>query len=126
MYGEVISTYTTQQAVEDGATVPIFYQSCVAPLHLTDESEATLSSAIEATEGVSEAEQQRPYAHWSQLELILGTETVIEKIAQDVLEHWDKRRETLSGKAMLVTMSCAIAARFYEKIVAPNRMAQRR
>jgi len=121
VFGDLISTYSPQQAVEDGATVPIYYQSRIAPLHLSEESEEFLTAALgELTADISEIDQQRAFAQWARLEAILSAEPVVDRIVDDVLAHWAQRRAALKGKAMLVGMSRAIAARFYEKIIAKH------
>ena len=119
VFGDVISEYLPQQAIKDGTTVPIYYESRVAKIRLSQESERLLTAAVdELTEDISEAEQRATFAQWARIEAILSSEPVVDLIVDDVLTHWDKRRNILHGKAMLVTMSRSIAARCYEKIIA--------
>ena len=119
VFGDVISEYLPQQAVKDGTTVPIYYESRVAKIRLSEDSERLLAAAVdELTEEISEEEQRATFAQWARIEAILSADAVVDRIVEDVLEHWDKRRSTLKGKAMLVTMSRSIAARCYEKIIA--------
>jgi len=118
VFGEQVSVYTPARAVEDGAVVPIYYQSRVAKIRLSEEAEAVLDRAIEQmTDEVTEDDQRRAIREWSRIEAILSADPVIERIVDDALEHWDKRRELIAGKAMLVGMSRSMAAKMYDKIV---------
>ena len=119
VFGDVISEYLPQQAVKDGTTVPIYYESRVAKIQLSEEAESLLAAAVdELTEDVSEEEQRATFAQWARIEKILSADPVIDRIVDDVIDHWEKRRDAMQGKAMLVTMSRSIAARCYEKIIA--------
>lgn len=119
VFGDYISQYTPDEAVEDGATVPIYYESRVAKIHLTDDAETTLAAGMaEITEGVSEEDQARTVKDWGRIEAILNADPVVDRIVADVLEHWDARRAEVKGKAMLVANSRQMAARFHELIAA--------
>ena len=118
VFGDVISWYSSSQAVEDGATVPIYYESRVAKIRLSEEAVQTLDSAIEAlADDVSEEERRRTFANFDTMAAILKADDVVDRIVTDMLEHLEKRRATLAGKAMLVGETRAICAKFYEKIV---------
>ena len=119
VFGDYIDVYDLTRAVEDGATVKIFYESRLAKVDLSDaDLEALDELAEEITETVEEDAATAAKSRWSRLEAIVGADSRLDLIAQDIVEHWEKRREALFGKAMIVTMSRRIAVRLYEKIVA--------
>lgn len=127
VFGQYISRYTPQQAVEDGATVPIYYESRVAHIALTSEAEAYLELALgQLPASADEEELGRAYGEWSRVRTILEAEPVIDRVVRDVIGHWEARRATIAGKAMLVCVSREAAARAYERIAAlrPDWVAQ--
>ncbi|HEX7948881.1 MAG TPA: type I restriction endonuclease subunit R [Candidatus Limnocylindrales bacterium] len=118
IFGDYISIYSPRQAVEDQAIVPIYYESRVAKVKLSEEAAAALDEAQkELTEELTEAEQRRVIRDWTRVEAILGSPVVIDRIVDDLLEHWEQRKAALKGKAMIVTMSRRIAAQVYDAIV---------
>ncbi|UQN14187.1 type I restriction endonuclease subunit R [Gulosibacter sp. ACHW.36C] len=119
VFGDYIDVYDLTRAVEDGATVKIFYESRLAKVDLSDDDLAALDElADEITETVEEDAATAAKSRWSRLEAIVGADSRLDLIARDIVEHWEKRREALLGKGMIVTMSRRIAVRLYEKIVA--------
>ncbi|GAB2754985.1 type I restriction endonuclease subunit R [Nocardioides pakistanensis] len=119
VFGDYVDVYDLTRAVEDGATVKIFYESRLAKVALSEGDLGALDELTdEITEGVGEAEAEKAKSRWSRLEAIVGAEERLDLIAADVVEHWEKRREAMLGKAMIVTMSRRIAVRLYQKIVA--------
>jgi type I restriction enzyme R subunit len=119
VFGDYIDVYDLTRAVEDGATVKIFYESRLAKVELSAEDYAALDAAAdEITENVEESEAAKAKSRWSRLEAIVGAEERLDLIAADIVQHWEKRREALFGKGMIVVMSRRIAVRLYEKIVA--------
>lgn len=119
VFGDYVDVYDLTRAVEDGATVKIFYESRLAKIDLSDSDlEALDELAEEITEKVEEDAASAAKSRWSRLEAIVGAESRLDLIAQDIVDHWEKRRSALLGKAMIVTMSRRIAVRLYEKIVA--------
>lgn len=118
VFGEYIDVYDLTRAVEDGATVKIYYESRLVKVELSDsDMEALDELADEVTEQVEEEAANQAKSRWARLEAIVGAEERLDLIARDIVEHWDKRREAMFGKAMIVTMSHRIAVRLYEKIV---------
>ncbi|HLI50969.1 MAG TPA: type I restriction endonuclease subunit R, partial [Thermomicrobiaceae bacterium] len=118
VFGDYIDIYDLTRAVEDGATVKIFYESRLAKVSLSEaDHEALDELADEITEQVEEDTARRTRSRWARLEAIVGAEDRLDLIAKDIVEHWEKRREAMIGKAMIVTMSRRIAVRLYEKIV---------
>jgi len=119
VFGDYIDVYDLTRAVEDGATVKIYYESRLAKVALSEADMAALDDlADEITAEVDEQDATRAKSKWSRLEAIVGAEDRLDLIAADIVEHWEKRREAMLGKAMIVTMSRRIAVRLYEKIVA--------
>lgn len=119
IFGDYIDVYDLTRAVEDGATVKIFYESRLAKVALSDSDMAALDElAEEITSEIDEEEARRAKSKWVRLEAIVGAEDRLDLIARDIVDHWEKRREAMLGKAMIVAMSRRIAVRLYEKIVA--------
>lgn len=118
VFGDYIDIYDLTRAVEDGATVRIFYESRLAKIELsTEDYEALDELADEITEQVEESEAVKAKSRWSRLEAIVGAEDRLDMVARDIVQHWEKRRDALFGKGMIVVMSRRIAVRLYEKIV---------
>ena len=118
VFGGYIDVYDLTRAVEDGATVKIFYESRLAKVELSVEDyEALDELADEITEQVEEDQAIKAKSKWARLEAIVGAEERLDLIARDIVEHWGKRSEAMIGKAMIVAMSRRIAVRLYEKIV---------
>lgn len=119
VFGDYIDVYDLTRAVEDGATVKIFYESRLAKVALSDDDLAALDElADEITEKVEQDTADKAKSKWARLEAIVGAEERLDLIARNIVTHWEKRREAMLGKAMIVTMSRRIAVRLYEKIVA--------
>lgn len=119
VFGDYIDVYDLTRAVEDGATVKIFYESRLAKIALSEDDLASLDElAEEITEKVEQDVADKAKSRWARLEAIVGAEERLDLIARDIVEHWEKRREAMLGKAMIVTMSRRITVRLYEKIVA--------
>lgn len=118
VFGNYIDIYDLSRAVEDGATVRIFYESRLARVELSDTDLAKLDElADQITETVEEGAATAAKSRWSRLEAIVGSESRLDLVAKDIVEHWEKRREVMVGKGMIVAMSRRIAVRLYEKIV---------
>src|SRR5947207_5089690 len=99
---EYISIYDIQRAVEDKATVPIFYESRLAKLALDANEKPHLDEDFEeATEGEEVEQKERLKSKWAALEAVVGTEKRIALIAEDLVRHWEARLEAMDGKAMI-------------------------
>ncbi len=119
VFGEYISVYDIQRAVEDGATVPIYYESRLAKLNLDEIGSTTLDADFEdVTEGEDAGRVQSLQSKWTQLEAIVGAEKRLDLVAKDIVEHYEKRLEAMDGKAMIVCMSRRICVDLHEKLVA--------
>ena len=118
VFGDYIDVYDLSRAVEDGATVRIYYESRLAKVSLDPEIHAALDDlADEITETVEESEATRAKSRWARLEAIVGANDRLELIAADIVDHWEKRRSELFGKALIVAMSRRIAVELYNKII---------
>ena len=119
VFGDYIHIYDIERAVEDGATVPIYYESRLAKLALDESERPHLDEEFEeVTEGEEPHEKEKLKTKWAQLEALVGAEKRIRQIAADIVEHFEKRLETLEGKAMVVCMSRRICVELYDAIVA--------
>lgn len=119
VFGDYIDVYDLTRAVEDGATVKIFYESRLAKVGLdADDLEALDELADEITERVEEEAANKAKSRWARIEAIVGAEDRLDVVARDIVEHWERRREALLGKAMIVTMSRRVAVALYNKLVA--------
>ncbi|WCE94248.1 type I restriction endonuclease subunit R [Acidithiobacillus ferriphilus] len=118
VFGDYIDIYDIQRAVEDGATVPIYYESRLVRLNLPEDQRPVIDSTFEAiTEDDEQENKERLKTRWAQLEALVGAPKRVEQIAADLLDHWEKRKNILSGKAMIVAMSRRIAVELYDAIV---------
>jgi len=118
VFGDYISIYDIQRAVEDGATVPIYYESRLAKLDLPEELKPRLDAEFEeVTEGEEIERKERLKTKWAQLEAVVGVEKRLKLIARDIVEHFERRLEALEGKAMIVCMSRRICVELYNEIV---------
>ena len=118
VFGDYISIYDIQRSVEDGATVPIHYESRLAKLELDDAERPTIDPDFEeATEGEEIERKERLKTKWAQLEAVVGAEHRIGQIAADIVDHFEQRLEVLHGKAMVVCMSRRICVDLYKEMV---------
>ena len=122
VFGNYIDVYDIAQAVEDGATVRIFYESRLAKISLSEEGKklvADLDAGLEPNFEPDElTETQKTKAKWTQLEALIGSENRIKQVASDIITHFELRQEVFEGKAMVVAMSRRIAAALYKEIIA--------
>ena len=118
VFGDYISVYDIQRSVEDGATVPIHYESRLARLVLDRDEQPTIDPDFEeATEGEEIERKERLKTKWAQLEAVVGAENRVNQIAQDIVDHFEQRLETLDGKAMVVCMSRRICVDLYNELI---------
>ena len=118
VFGDYISIYDIQRSVEDGATVPIYYESRLAKLALDEKQRPKIDPDFEeATEGEEVERRERLKTKWAQLEAVVGSEKRVKQIAEDILAHLDSRLEVLNGKAMIVCMSRRICIDLYTELV---------
>jgi type I restriction enzyme R subunit len=118
VFGNYIDVYDIAKAVEDGATVRIYYESRLVKIHLKPEEKAQLDEEVESiTEGEESTAKEKSKAKWAQLEAIVGHKDRLKTVAADIVDHYEKRQEVFEGKAMIVCMSRRIAVELYEEII---------
>ncbi|GAA4057823.1 type I restriction endonuclease subunit R [Flavobacterium chungnamense] len=118
VFGDYIDVYDIQQAVEDGATVRIFYENRLAKINLKEEEKPRVDAEFEElTESEELTEKQKLKSKWARLEAIVGNEHRLELIANDIVKHFESRNEILDGKAMIVCMSRRICVDLYAQII---------
>ena len=119
VFGNYIDVYDIEQAIDDGATVPIYYESRLVQVHLKDEDKELLDAEVEAiTENEEATATEQAKAKLTKLEAIVGNEARRKKVTTDILAHFDIRQKTLDGKAIIVSTSRRIAVAMYEDLIA--------
>lgn len=119
VFGNYIDRYDIKDAVTDGATVKIFYESRLAKVNLDEEGRRLIEEFDKDLEQDEEiTEKQKAKAKWSKLEAIVGNPERIKNLAKDIVTHFEKRQTVFDGKAMIVAMSRRIAAEIYKEIIA--------
>ncbi len=118
VFGKYVDVYDIAQAVEDGSTVRIYYESRLVKVHLKPEEAAKLDEEVESiTEGEESTAKEKAKTKWVQLEAIVGHKDRLKAVATDIVDHFEKRREAFEGKGMIVCMSRRIAIELYEEII---------
>lgn len=117
VFGNYIDVYDIAQAVEDGATVRIYYESRLAKVNLSEEGKQLVEDLDDELDQEDLTNTQKAKAKWTQLEALIGSENRIKNIAQDIVTHFEQRQEVFDGKGMIVSMSRRIAADLYEEII---------
>lgn len=118
VFGNYIDIYDIQQAVEDEATVPIYYESRLAKVNFAEDEKVKIDEQFEElTEGEEVSQRQQLRAKWTRLEAIVGNPNRIQKIAEDLVTHFEQRSAVLEGKAMIVCMSRRICVDMYNTII---------
>lgn len=120
VFGDYVSIYDIQDAVDDGATVPIYYESRLAKLDVDqteiDALNAQVDEVVEDEEDVASREKTK--SEWAALEKLVGADPRLKQVAIDLVQHFEARISTIDGKAMIVCMSREICARLYNAITA--------
>ena len=117
VFGHYVDVYDIAQAVEDGATVRIFYESRLAKIELSQIGSQLINDLDEELAEADLTDSQKAKAKWTQLERIVGSEARLKNVAQDIVTHFEQRQTVFNGKGMIVTMSRRIAADLYEEII---------
>lgn len=118
VFGNYIDIYDIHKAIEDGATVPIYYEARLAKLGLKEEEKPKIDPDFEeVTEDQEESAKRKLQSKWSRLAVLVGTEKRIEKIAADIIEHFEKRLEAMDGKGLIVCMSRSICVDLYNAVI---------
>ena len=117
VFGDYISIYDMQRSVEDGATVPIYYEGRLAKLALDENEKPSIDPDFEeATEGEEVERKENLKTKWAQLEAVVGAEKRLKLVAEDIVEHFKQRLDVLDGKAMIVCMSRRICLDLYREL----------
>ncbi len=117
VFGNYIDVYDIAQAVEDGATVRIYYESRLAKVNLSEEGKQLVEDLDNELDQEDLTDTQKAKAKWTQLEALIGSENRIKNIAKDIVNHFEARQEVFDGKGMIVSMSRRIAADLYDEII---------
>ena len=118
VFGEYIDVYDITRAVEDKATVPIYYEARLAKIELLKEATPTIDAEFEElTEGEEVEKKEKLKSKWARLEAMIGSEKRISLIAKDVIDHFEARIGAMDGKGMFVAMSRRIAVELYDEII---------
>jgi type I restriction enzyme R subunit len=117
VFGDYIDVYDITQAVEDGATVPIYYEGKIVRLNLDDATKEAMDATFdEVTEGMEEGEKARVGGKWSTLEALAGASDRLDELAGLIVEHFTDRQQAIQGKGMIVCMSRRICVELYSRI----------
>ena len=117
VFGNYVDVYDIAQAVEDGATVRIYYESRLAKVNLSEEGKQLIKDLDDELDEADLTDTQKAKAKWTQLEALIGSENRIKNVARDIVTHFERRQEVFEGKGMIVAMSRRIAAELYAEIV---------
>jgi type I restriction enzyme R subunit len=118
VFGKYVHTYDIEQAVDDGATVRIYYESRLAKLELKPEERPKIDVKFEeVTEGEEEEGKEKLKSKWARVERVAGSPKRVESIARDIVTHFEEKKSVLEGKAMIVCMSRRICIDLHNEIV---------
>ena len=117
VFGKYIDVYDIAQAVEDGVTVRIYYESRLAKVNLSDEGKQLVKDLDNELDQEDLTDTQKAKGKWTQLEALIGSENRVKNIAKDIVTHFEQRQEVFDGKGMIVSMSRRIAADLYDEII---------
>lgn len=117
VFGNYVDIYDIAQAVEDGATVRIYYESRLAKVGLSDEGKKLIAELDEELDQDELTETQKAKAKWTKMEALIGSDQRIKNIAKDIVAHFEARQQVFAGKGMIVCMSRRIAAELYAEVV---------
>jgi type I restriction enzyme R subunit len=118
VFGDYIDIYDISRAVEDGATVRIYYEGRLAKLELTEKERPKIDREFEeVTEGEEQTAKEKLKTKWAALEALVGSEKRIKLIAQDIVKHWEERLAAMEGKALIVCMSRRICVELYKELI---------
>ncbi|WP_175615438.1 type I restriction endonuclease subunit R [Piscibacillus halophilus] len=118
VFGNYIDIYDMTRAVEDEATVKIYYENRIIRLEANEEELAQIDQEFEEiTEDQEESSREKYKSKWSRLEAIVGSPSRIEKLAKDIVNHYEEKSKTIDGKAMVVAMSRRICVDLYDEII---------
>ena len=118
IFGKYVDVYDMKKAVNDGATVRIYYESRLAKLELKPEERPRIDKKFEeVTEGEEVARKESLKSKWARLEKVVGSKKRLERIAKDIVNHFEERINVLEGKALIVCMSRRICVELHNEII---------
>lgn len=117
VFGDYIDVYDIKQAVDDGATVPISYESRLIKIKLDDATTATIDAEINAIADATEEQLEKAKQKVATIDAVVGHPDRLKDIAKDIVSHFEKRQEVFEGKAMIVGMTRTICAKLYQEII---------
>jgi type I restriction enzyme R subunit len=118
VFGEYIDVYDINRAVEDGATVPIYYESRLARIELDEDEKPKIDAEIaDLTEDDAQDAQEKLKRKWASVEALVGSEKRLRRVAEDLVRHYEDRVQAMDGKAMIVCMSRRICVALYNEII---------
>jgi type I restriction enzyme R subunit len=118
VFGDIISVYDIERAIQDKVTVPIFYEARLAKIDLPENERPKVDREFEdVTEGEEEFIREKLKSKWARLEAMVGAEKRLRQLAEDIVNHFESRLDAMDGKGMIVTMSRRIAVDLYEQII---------
>jgi type I restriction enzyme, R subunit len=117
VFGNYVDIYDIAQAVEDGSTVRIYYESRLARISLSNQGKQLIAELDEELDQEELTETQKAKSKWTKVEALIGSQQRIQNIAQDIVNHFESRQEVFEGKGMIVSMSRRIAAELYAEII---------
>lgn len=117
VFGNYVDVYDIAQAVQDGATVRIYYESRLAKITLSEEGRKLVKDLEDELAQEDLSDTQKAKAKWTQLEALIGSETRIKQVAKDIIAHFEQRQSVMDGKGLIVAMSRRIAAELYKAVI---------
>lgn len=118
VFGDYIDVYDIQRAVEDGATVRIYYEARLAKIKLAESEKPKIDPAFEeVTEGEEDSARRAAKSRWARIEALVGTPQRIALVAEDIVQHFEARLSAMDGKAMIVCMSRRICVDLYNALI---------
>lgn len=118
VFGKYIDVYDIKQAVDDGATVPISYESRLIKIKLDDATAKTIDEEINAISNATEEQLEKAKKRTTTIDAIVGQTERVEDVAKDIVHHFEARQVGMDGKAMIVGMTRTICVRLYNAIIA--------
>ncbi|MCX6821975.1 MAG: type I restriction endonuclease subunit R, partial [Candidatus Aenigmarchaeota archaeon] len=118
VFGKYVDIYDIEKSINDGATVRIYYESRLAKIELKPEERPKIDEEFdEVTEGEETTKKELLKSKWARLEKVIGSNQRIERLAKDIVDHFEKRLTVLDGKGMIVCMSRRICVDLYNEII---------
>ena len=118
VFGKYIDVYDIKQAVDDGATVPISYESRLIKIKIDETTMASIDEDINAISDATEEQLEKAKKKLATIDSVVGHQDRLKDIAKDIVAHFEARQQVFEGKAMIVCMTRNICAMLYNEIIA--------